>query len=193
MAFSVGGTPVETDTGVRGSPPGPPPHGDTQAGTGTGRAPARPARRGVTRGLLAAGLVAVLAPVAAAVRAAHRKRQQLTGDEDFGSGNFEETYLGRRVRIAPAAPDGEAWHATVDGRPLHLMRRADGTWLSMVDHYCSYPTPLAAARAAVDALGPHHNLRADGGTYESGGTHGDGDSAGDGGMRMGGHRGGVHA
>ncbi|MCF0089132.1 hypothetical protein B0E37_04221 [Streptomyces sp. MH192] len=48
----------------------------------------------------------------------------------------------------------------MDGRPLHLMRRADGTWVSMVDHYASYPTPLAAARGAVDVLGPGDHLRA---------------------------------
>ena len=39
------------------------------------------------------------------------------------------------------------------------MRRADGTWLSMVDHYRSYATPLEAARAAVDELGPGQRLR----------------------------------
>ncbi|MER8023791.1 tyrosinase family oxidase copper chaperone, partial [Streptomyces griseoluteus] len=33
------------------------------------------------------------------------------------------------------------WQITVDGRPLHLMRRADGTWMSMVDHYTSYARP----------------------------------------------------
>ncbi|CAM5647878.1 hypothetical protein SVIOM74S_02697 [Streptomyces violarus] len=62
---------------------------------------------------------------------------------------------------------------TVDGRPLHLMRRADGSWLSMVDHYRSYPTPLAAARGAVDELGPGEQLRdtpAAAGQDHSGGT-----------------------
>jgi hypothetical protein len=39
------------------------------------------------------------------------------------------------------------------------MRRADGTWISMVDHYASYPPPLAAARGAVDVLGPGNHLR----------------------------------
>lgn len=34
----------------------------------------------------------------------------------------------------------------------------------MVDHYQSYPTPLAAARAAVDELGPTARLGASGGT-----------------------------
>lgn len=71
---------------------------------------------------------------------------------------FDEMYAGRRIQGGPAdaaevsAPGG--WQVTVDGRPLGLMRRADGSYLSMVDHYESHPTPLAAARGAVDALGP---------------------------------------
>ncbi|MER7900815.1 tyrosinase family oxidase copper chaperone [Streptomyces sp. NPDC096046] len=42
--------------------------------------------------------------------------------------------------------------------PLRLMRRADGSWMSMVDHYQSCATPLAAARAAVDELDPGARL-----------------------------------
>lgn len=94
---------------------------------------------------------------------------------------FTQTYRGRRIEGTWAAPSRAArdgaghgpsdssggaggdgagrWHITVDGRPLHLMRRADGTWISMVDHYASYPTPLAAARGAVDVLGPGNHLR----------------------------------
>uniref|UniRef100_UPI0034DF9CB3 tyrosinase family oxidase copper chaperone n=1 Tax=Streptomyces flavofungini TaxID=68200 RepID=UPI0034DF9CB3 len=52
----------------------------------------------------------------------------------------------------------QSWRITVDGRPLGLMRRADGSFLSMVDHYRSYATPLAAARGAVDELGPSQAL-----------------------------------
>lgn len=94
---------------------------------------------------------------------------------------FTQTYRGRRIEGTWAAPSRAArdgaghgtssssggdgagrWHITVDGRPLHLMRRADGTWISMVDHYASYPTPLAAARGAVDVLGPGDHLRESG-------------------------------
>ncbi|MEU0375285.1 tyrosinase family oxidase copper chaperone [Streptomyces sp. NPDC006283] len=41
----------------------------------------------------------------------------------------------------------------IDGRPLHVMRRADGTYLSLVNHYESFPTLRDVARAAVDELG----------------------------------------
>ncbi|MYS76198.1 tyrosinase, partial [Streptomyces sp. SID5926] len=92
---------------------------------------------------------------------------------------FDETYRGRRIRgirsAAGRAVGAGTWQVTVDGRPLHLMRRADGSWLSMVDHYRSYPTPLAAARGAVDELGPGEHLRdtpsTDHGRH-SGGRHG---------------------
>lgn len=63
-----------------------------------------------------------------------------------GQGAFDELYRGRRIR-------GGADGATVDGLALHLMRRADGSYLSPVDHYCSHPTARAAVRAAVDELG----------------------------------------
>ncbi|MEU6732516.1 tyrosinase family oxidase copper chaperone [Streptomyces physcomitrii] len=73
------------------------------------------------------------------------------GPQPDGEILFEETFRGRRLR-ATALPGGRA-AVTVDGRPLHLMRRVDGTWLSMLDHYESYPSPRAAARAAVLELG----------------------------------------
>lgn len=59
---------------------------------------------------------------------------------------FDEMYGGRHIR-------GTATYVRIDGRPLHLMRRADGSYVSVVNHFEAFPTPLAAARAAVDDLG----------------------------------------
>ncbi|MFF7811957.1 tyrosinase family oxidase copper chaperone [Streptomyces sp. NPDC007945] len=64
---------------------------------------------------------------------------------------FDEMYAGRRIR-GLTGPGGEPV-ALVDGRPLHLMRCADGGWVTPLDHYESCPSPLAATRAAVDAAG----------------------------------------
>ncbi|MFJ9182436.1 tyrosinase family oxidase copper chaperone [Streptomyces anulatus] len=80
---------------------------------------------------------------------------------------FAEMYRGREIRgtatvVVPAgAPDDDrvmvaaepGSEIRIDGRPLHIMRRADGTYLSDVRHYESYPTLLETARAAVDELG----------------------------------------
>lgn len=78
---------------------------------------------------------------------------------------FEEVYRGshisgRRLGDDEQMPPDRYGHAhtervevLIDGRRLHLMRRADGSYLSMVDHFSSYPDALAAARGAVDALG----------------------------------------
>ncbi|MFC9913645.1 tyrosinase family oxidase copper chaperone [Streptomyces sp. NPDC127197] len=140
MVVSTGGVPVGVEDGVPG-PARPGPAGRT--------------RRAVARGLRACALAAALAtPVVAALR----PQRPLSGPGNTaGDTAFDQTYRGRRIRgvwtpARGAAEDGR-WHVTVDDRPLHLMRRADGTWLTMVDHYCSYRTPFEAARAAVDELG----------------------------------------
>ncbi|MGV9691353.1 tyrosinase family oxidase copper chaperone [Streptomyces sp. NPDC003444] len=64
---------------------------------------------------------------------------------------FDEMYGGRHI-LGFSGPGGEP-AALVDGRPLHLMRCADGGYVTPIDHYGSCPTPLAAVRAAVDELG----------------------------------------
>ncbi|MHC0430725.1 tyrosinase family oxidase copper chaperone [Streptomyces sp. O3] len=127
-------------------------------------APAAPATYVTRRSALLVALGVVPAAVAVTVTAVHRSSRSsgtgtgpearvLAGPEDEG---FDEVYQGRRIRGAPstgrtAATPG-SWQVTVDGRPLHLMRRADDTYMSAVDHYAAYPTPLAATRAAVDEL-----------------------------------------
>nr|WP_229911339.1 tyrosinase cofactor [Streptomyces aurantiogriseus] len=142
-------------------------------------------RRRVLRGLFASAAGVALAPVLAASRSA--------GPEEA---RFDETYRGRSI-VGIRDDAGRSgndvsgtWHVTVDGRPLHLMRRADGTWMTMVDHYQSYPTPLAAARAAVDELGPTTRLgpsRGSGSRRDDSGTPSGGPGT------EGGHRHGVHA
>ncbi|MET7456629.1 tyrosinase family oxidase copper chaperone [Streptomyces sp. NPDC005574] len=165
MSVSVsvgGGVAVPADTGRR--------DGDR------GRAgPPHATRRDALRGLLA--------PAAAVALAASRAPRTLRAPADLA---FDETFLGRRIQGLRTGADGAGgrWHVTVDGRPLHLMRRADGTWLSMVDHYRSYPTALEATRAAVGELVPGQRLRATGGTAAD-------DMSGGGHQHTGGHHG-VH-
>ncbi|GAA2783806.1 tyrosinase family oxidase copper chaperone [Streptomyces showdoensis] len=86
--------------------------------------------------------------------------------------SFDEMYAGRRIQGRPG-PDGEPL-ALVDGRPLHLMRCADGGYVTPIDHYESCPTPLAAVRAAVDELGsaPLSRLAAAHGTHPGGSPRG---------------------
>ncbi|CAM5664467.1 hypothetical protein SALBM311S_12298 [Streptomyces alboniger] len=139
-------------------------------------------RRLLLRGLFAAAAGVAVAPVLAALGS-----QDETG--------FDETYRGRRIVgvTDDQGPGGDvtgAWHVTVDGRPLHLMRRVDGSWMTMIDHYQSYPTPLAAARAAVDELGPTARL----GVWDASGSRmGDSGTPSGGQGTQGGHRHGVHA
>ncbi|MFF9085532.1 tyrosinase family oxidase copper chaperone [Streptomyces sp. NPDC014991] len=126
---------------------------EQRAAAGAGR----PSRREMARGLLASGAALALAPVVAASR-------PTSPAGGTGDGSFDETYRGRRIQgvLMPAAGHraaGGDWRITIDGRPLHLMRRADGTWLTMVDHYTSYRTQLEATRAAVDGIGPGRRLR----------------------------------
>lgn len=143
-----------------------------ERGTGpeTGRDSPGRSRRGLVRGLLVSAGALVVAPVAAVAWS----RRRIAGNPSTAvpGATFDETYRGRRISgtatagtvdgpgAGRATEAGERWHVTVDGRPLHLMRRADGSYLSMVDHYRSYPTALAATRAAVDELGPGRGLSA---------------------------------
>ncbi|MFI1071580.1 tyrosinase cofactor [Streptomyces puniciscabiei] len=75
-------------------------------------------------------------------------------------GTFDEVYKGRRIQGRPMTTGsgghhhdhGGGYEVLVDGVRLHVMRNADGTWISVVSHYAPVSTPRAVARAAVDEL-----------------------------------------
>ncbi|WP_405486062.1 tyrosinase cofactor [Streptomyces sp. NBC_00096] len=81
------------------------------------------------------------------------------------AGTIDEVYQGRHIRITPAATgmDHHTGHhaghdmtgmptVLIDGRALHVMQNADGTWISVVNHYETFADPLPLARAAVREL-----------------------------------------
>ncbi|MGW0555874.1 apotyrosinase chaperone MelC1 [Streptomyces sp. NPDC002926] len=77
---------------------------------------------------------------------------------------FDEVYQGRRIQGAPSHGGGHhggghhgngehgGYAVRIDGDELHVMRNADGTWISVVNHYETFATPRAVARAAVVEL-----------------------------------------
>lgn len=102
----------------------------------------------------AAGLAAgraLTAPTQASAASAHPG----TAPEEF-----DEIYLGRHIQGAATRGGGHHGHeghgggyaVRVDGRELHVMRNADGTWISVINHYEPLATPRAVARAAVREL-----------------------------------------
>ncbi|WP_069741725.1 tyrosinase family oxidase copper chaperone [Streptomyces sp. EN23] len=135
-----------------------------------------PSRRTVLRGAFTAAVVTgtagALLPLVDRDPAAEARPAPAPGPGS-GSGSratteeFAEMYRGREIRgtatvVVPAGAPADdrvavaaepATEIRIDGRPLHVMRRADGTYLSDVRHYESYPTLLETARAAVDELG----------------------------------------
>ncbi|MEU6773599.1 tyrosinase cofactor [Streptomyces sp. NPDC046759] len=96
-----------------------------------------------------AAVTTLAAPVASA--AGHHRPMPMPG-------TFDEVYKGRRIQGRPVSGSGHhhehggGYQVLVDGVQLHLMRNADGTWISVVSHYDPVSTPRAAARAAVDEL-----------------------------------------
>ncbi|MER7949806.1 tyrosinase cofactor [Streptomyces sp. NPDC096079] len=99
---------------------------------------------GAAAGLALAGQ-AVAAPRAAAPAAA--------------PGAFDEVYQGRRIKGGPSHGGGHhgghhggGYSVTIDGEELHVMENADGTWISVINHYEPVATPKAVARAAVREL-----------------------------------------
>ncbi|MEH0541949.1 tyrosinase cofactor [Streptomyces sp. B21-105] len=95
----------------------------------------------------AAGVSLTAVPAARAADARH---------DGHGSPEaFDEVYKGRRIQGRSGGGSGHhhgGYAVYVDGVELHVMRNADGSWISVVGHYDPVATPRAAARAAVDEL-----------------------------------------
>ncbi|MFI1697019.1 tyrosinase cofactor [Streptomyces bobili] len=109
---------------------------------------------------------AALAATAAATGTAAAHSANATPSGSPGSPDaFNEVYKGRRIQGRPSSGGGHhggghhggghhggGFAVYVDGVELHVMRNADGSWISVISHYAPVPTPRAAARAAVDEL-----------------------------------------
>ena len=127
----------------------------TRPGTPPRRTTWRIARRGLLRALFASATVAFTAGALSRIPAAPPYGEPAGASawgEDGGS-TFDEMYAGHRIQGWPIEADGSDIAVFVDGRELDLMRRADGSYLSSVDHYESYTTAREAARAAATELG----------------------------------------
>ncbi len=114
--------------------------------------PSRPTRRqaiGVTAGTLTA---LALASSAHAAPTSTRPASDAAHDAPEA---FDEVFQGRRIQGLPGAGHmhhGGGYSVRIDGQELHVMRNADGTWISVVNHYETFATPRAVARAAVVEL-----------------------------------------
>ncbi|MDN3261355.1 tyrosinase cofactor [Streptomyces sp. CSDS2] len=112
----------------------------------------------ITRRRALTAAAAVAATASAAVTLAAPAASAAGHHEPAAPESFDEVYKGRRIQGRPA--DGGAHHhehgagyeVFIDGVQLHVMRNADGSWISVISHYDPVPTPRAAARAAVDEL-----------------------------------------
>ncbi|MFG2721147.1 tyrosinase family oxidase copper chaperone [Streptomyces sp. NPDC048416] len=127
----------------------------TRPGTPPSRTAWRIARRGLLRALFASASVAFTG--AALSRITSAATAGATGPGSAapvpGGTPFDEMHAGHRIQGRPLQADGCEVAVFVDDRRLMLMRRADGSYLSSVDHYESYATAREAARAAAVVLG----------------------------------------
>ncbi|MFE0063019.1 tyrosinase cofactor [Streptomyces sp. NPDC059003] len=105
-----------------------------------------------------ASTTAALALVGAA-RSSAEAAEPLTHDRPGSEpGSFDEVYLGRHIQGRPSrdgehhGDHGSGYSVRIDGDELHIMRNADGTWISVINHYEPQATPHALARAAVADL-----------------------------------------
>ncbi|MFI2739240.1 tyrosinase cofactor [Streptomyces sp. NPDC018711] len=105
---------------------------------------------------VAAGAAGAAAGLALAGQAAAAPRAAAT---PAAPASFDEVYQGRRIKGGPSHSGGHhgghhggGYSVTIDGEELHVMQNADGTWISVINHYEPVATPKAVARAAVREL-----------------------------------------
>ncbi|MER6774255.1 tyrosinase cofactor [Streptomyces bacillaris] len=103
-------------------------------------------------GLVLAGLARTAGATSAPRATGHQPPEGHAGHD--GPQPFSETFQGRRIEGAPSHADGHhgGYAVRIDGEELHVMRNADSTWVSVINHYETFTTPRAVARAAVIEL-----------------------------------------
>ncbi|WP_432092614.1 apotyrosinase chaperone MelC1 [Streptomyces sp. bgisy100] len=125
-----------------------------------------PTRRHVLRGSAVALAGAALAAPAAIAATRSDAAAPHHGHAEAGTPEipeaFDEVYEGRHIEGWPAPQDGgHGGHGghegmdfvvRIDDKDLHVMRNVDTTWISVVNHYETHPTPRSVARAAVREL-----------------------------------------
>ncbi|MDF9814548.1 tyrosinase family oxidase copper chaperone [Streptomyces sp. SPB162] len=133
-------------------------------------------RAAFTAAVAVTGTTAVLYPIVTADEPGDERSKAgrpAAGNAPAGpaAGGFDEIYRGRRIQGVPTGTadgseaDGSPVVILIDGRLLHVMRRADGTYVSVANHYQPYVTPLDTARGAVDVIGAA-KLSLAGGSYQ---------------------------
>ncbi|MGZ9935483.1 apotyrosinase chaperone MelC1 [Streptomyces sp. NC-S4] len=103
-----------------------------------------------------AGALTALGLTAAAAGATNAAA---TTTEPTTPGTVDEVYQGRRIQITAGGGGHHGGHHSpgqptvrIDGRELHIMRNADGSWISVINHYETFADPKLLARAAVRDL-----------------------------------------
>ncbi|UVS80279.1 MULTISPECIES: tyrosinase family oxidase copper chaperone [Actinokineospora] len=107
-------------------------------------------RRRLLTGAMAAGAVAVVGTSGALlVNAAGGAAAATVADQ------FDEVYRGRHIHGGVVDAPGIAPQDLIyiDDDLLHVMRNADGTVSTSINHYQSFDSLRTAAQAAVDTLG----------------------------------------
>jgi hypothetical protein len=110
-------------------------------------------KTGLTTAAAVSGTAAALLPVATAGHGTGPGSDKGQTPLAQGPALFDEVYRGRRIEGYHAPDDPAGVAVLVDGRRLSLMRRVDGSYISMANHFQPFMSPVETARAAVDAIG----------------------------------------